>query len=264
MNNFTNRLIKISLAVASSFAFTTLASAQYVSTASLQKNTADQRLVDEIAFLNELIGKTLWIVPTSQSKYYAFYKKITKPEINYQDEFLPTQPTSFDVIELIKGVNYLGSREYAYRVRFADGMEGYLKAFSLGDTYIWRQHRLSNSLRDLESTSNDRFFTESPDAIRAAAAMVAAEKLEKEREQEEQRLAKEKELKKALIAAEKESKRKGGVRIGMSAKQVRASNWGAPNSINSTVTAHGVDEQWVYGTRSYLYFHNGVLTAIQN
>jgi hypothetical protein len=51
----------------------------------------------------------------------------------------------------------------------------------------------------------------------------------------------------------------------MTAKQViEKSSWGKPQSINRTTTRHGVHEQWVYGSRSYLYFENGVLTAIQN
>ena len=56
-----------------------------------------------------------------------------------------------------------------------------------------------------------------------------------------------------------------GVRIGMTAGQVLTnSSWGSPNSINRTVTARRTSEQWVYGNGNYLYFSNGVLTAIQN
>lgn len=62
----------------------------------------------------------------------------------------------------------------------------------------------------------------------------------------------------------KELAKRPGVRIGMSTKAVRASSWGSPESVNRTTTANGVREQWIYGSRSYLYFTNGVLTAIQN
>jgi hypothetical protein len=58
--------------------------------------------------------------------------------------------------------------------------------------------------------------------------------------------------------------RKEGVRVGMTAKQVLESSWGKPESVNRTTTASSVNEQWVYGGGSYLYFDNGVLTAIQN
>ena len=56
-----------------------------------------------------------------------------------------------------------------------------------------------------------------------------------------------------------------GVRIGMSADAVLAkSSWGKPASVNRTTTAYGTREQWVYKGHNYLYFTNGVLTAIQN
>lgn len=58
--------------------------------------------------------------------------------------------------------------------------------------------------------------------------------------------------------------RKGGVRIGMTAKYVREkTDWGEPQTINSTITSSGKREQWVYGDGDYLYFKNGILDAIQ-
>lgn len=60
-------------------------------------------------------------------------------------------------------------------------------------------------------------------------------------------------------------KKKPGVKIGMTAKQViEGSSWGKPQSVNRTTTANGVREQWVYGSGNYLYFHNGILQSIQN
>lgn len=53
-----------------------------------------------------------------------------------------------------------------------------------------------------------------------------------------------------------------GVSIGMTAGQVLQSNWGKPRKVNTTATANTVREQWVYGS-GYLYFENGVLTAVQ-
>ena len=65
-------------------------------------------------------------------------------------------------------------------------------------------------------------------------------------------------------ADERKRKRSKGVTIGMSKEDVLASSWGRPESVNSTTTSHGTSEQWVYGGGNYLYFENGVLTAIQN
>lgn len=71
----------------------------------------------------------------------------------------------------------------------------------------------------------------------------------------------------AVVAAEmkatKASRKREGVSIGMSEQQALDSSWGRPERVNRTTTAYGTREQWVYG-RNYLYFTDGVLTAIQN
>lgn len=77
-------------------------------------------------------------------------------------------------------------------------------------------------------------------------------------------LAKKAEAHKAALAEKAECDRRGGVRVGMTKAAVVASCWGKPKSINSTTTARGTTQQWVYGS-SYLYFdENGLLTTIQN
>ncbi len=50
--------------------------------------------------------------------------------------------------------------------------------------------------------------------------------------------------------------------VGMTAEQMRAS-WGAPDHINSTITANRRHEQWVYGSSQYVYFDDGVMTSLQ-
>ena len=74
------------------------------------------------------------------------------------------------------------------------------------------------------------------------------------------------------IALEKKQASAPGVKIGMTPNQViNDTSWGAPKKINRTTTSSGVREQWVYDHcgysrcyGGYLYFTNGVLTAIQN
>jgi hypothetical protein len=51
------------------------------------------------------------------------------------------------------------------------------------------------------------------------------------------------------------------VGLGMSTDDVIAS-WGKPGHVNTTVTAYGKHEQWVYGS-TYLYFEEGVLASYQ-
>jgi hypothetical protein len=70
----------------------------------------------------------------------------------------------------------------------------------------------------------------------------------------------------ALVHEVEEQKREArhrGVNVGMTEEQVLGSNWGRPMSRNTTITALGRHEQWVYGGNNYLYFENGVLTSIQ-
>lgn len=55
----------------------------------------------------------------------------------------------------------------------------------------------------------------------------------------------------------------GKVVLGMS-KEMCVAAWGNPILINRTLIHGLTSEQWVYGYGTYLYFDNGVLTAIQN
>lgn len=50
--------------------------------------------------------------------------------------------------------------------------------------------------------------------------------------------------------------------IGMTASEVRSSNWGSPSDINKTTTAYGVSEQWVYSNFKYIYLEDGIVTSI--
>jgi hypothetical protein len=107
-----------------------------------------------------------------------------------------------------------------------------------------------------------------PDSTLVDECFQQSAELEKK---EAERLVFETEAQKKQLAASKaaqekqarEWRKRGGVSIGMSQKQVLGSNWGRPEHVNRTITARGVREQWVYG-RSYLYFEDGVLTTIQN
>ena len=69
---------------------------------------------------------------------------------------------------------------------------------------------------------------------------------------------------KRVAAAERVEKKNRGVYIGMTQQEVIHSSWGKPHQINRTIMAHGTHEQWVYRIGSYLYFEDGILSAIQN
>lgn len=51
--------------------------------------------------------------------------------------------------------------------------------------------------------------------------------------------------------------------IGMTTEEVRQSTWGEPSDINKTTYAWGTKEQWCYSGYRYIYFEDGIVTAIQ-
>lgn len=55
----------------------------------------------------------------------------------------------------------------------------------------------------------------------------------------------------------------GKVVLGMN-KEMCIASWGNPININRTIVKGLTSEQWVYGWGTYLYFDNGVLSAIQD
>lgn len=75
-----------------------------------------------------------------------------------------------------------------------------------------------------------------------------------EQEKEERRHVEEKERQEYLANEPK---------IGMTADEIKASNWGNPEKINKTTYAWGVTEQWCYPNYKYIYFEDGIVTAIQ-
>lgn len=60
-----------------------------------------------------------------------------------------------------------------------------------------------------------------------------------------------------------QEKRLPAPKIGMTKKEVENSSWGKPTKINKTTTAYVVHEQWVYNNYKYIYFDDGIVTAIQ-
>lgn len=61
----------------------------------------------------------------------------------------------------------------------------------------------------------------------------------------------------------KQPSKKEEPRIGMTAEDVRKSTWGEPKNINKTTYIWGTKEQWCYSGYRYIYFENGIVTAIQ-
>lgn len=228
----------------------------------------------------ELVGKMFWYRPgTEQYPRYRLHLSASPDRhgiVRYEQEIFPSSLTKFEILEvLVLGKSRSGLQDaYVYKLRLEDGTMAYMEASSLGTyTGLPRRQLVDNVMipdpvtmaRNLDSASygNIYVFAEDP---REILERYSRQQREKSEELERERLAREVEVKKAeqaRIAVAKANAKKGGVRIGMTKKQVLASNWGSPDDVNRTTTVAGSFEQWVYDG-SYLYFQNGILTTIQN
>lgn len=66
------------------------------------------------------------------------------------------------------------------------------------------------------------------------------------------------------LRSEVAAKKTRGVYVGMNMTDALASSWGRPRNVRRTIVSTASHEQWIYGGGNYLYFENGLLTAIQN
>lgn len=209
------------------------------------------------AFYDYPIGKTYWIEPKLNaghaSSRIALYQTLHRDKIQAYDFFsgpmYPKHIMSLVPLERIcaSRSNVTGKRTCAYAVRLENGSIAYIRGELFGEhegaSYEARSWRVKTEYQG--DALDEKLYAENPAELKIRMH------------------AKEEANLKALAIAEKKHAAKGGVRIGMSKKQVLASNWGKPSSVNRTTSANGTAEQWVYDG-SYLYFQNGILRTIQN
>lgn len=127
--------------------------------------------------------------------------------------------------------------------------------------------RLPARIRNVTRLSDD-FITRERylDELRQRELLEEQLKAEREAREEANRRAEE-EFRRTCVA--RYGQRMGGliaegrVVLGMSCEMCEMA-WGAPCRINRTIVSGATHEQWVYGWHHYLYFDNGVLTAIQD
>jgi len=186
--------------------------------------------------IEEQIGKQYWIKANTK----AINRQIFKNELNsntYQNnEFVVTSDLKFDVIGWANDeINFPH-----LKIRFEDGKIAFIEV-AMWDFYKDVLPDVFNG--STYSDYTEYFFKGKPDQILASWKNNKVTQKAK---------------------ADAEYKAKGGVKIGMTKEAVLKSNWGKPSSVNKSTNANGVSEQWVYGTRNYLYFNNGFLTSIQN
>lgn len=254
------------------------ASAQYVTEAQKRADEQAARKEAERNHYMKLVGGTYWFQPHKMMNAAFYSKYVVYPRgslgVSIEDKFMPVETVSFVIEEfLFDRFNNVGRPTHIYKVRLQDGKVAFMKTDDFGsfNPDYPGYHYLTDGENERDLLWNDKILTRSPEDIRARREERARIKAEAEETARREVLAEkekvEREFQRRLVALKAEAaanKRKGGVRIGMTSKQVLNSSWGRPSDINRTTTAHGVSEQWVYNGSSYLYFTNGKLTAIQN
>lgn len=184
------------------------------------------------------VGKTFWVGSTDTRAQPIGFISRAEPGFTAYGQALKTGQT-FEVESVAAQGELL-----RYRILSDDGRELFIDS----DDF---EHALFSpeKYRDQGGEAFSRYqhlFTGPPEPFLSKAAAAA----------------KAREL--AQGAAQRERRARPGVHIGMSAAAARKSSWGAPEAINRTITARGIREQWVYPNGNYLYFDDGILTAIQN
>lgn len=245
-----------------------------------------QSLEQKKAEAMEYLGKRFHYAPNpSASDRIRFYEKIP-PSSHSQDPnflFTPLNATTF----IVRGVVMpppvffaLGDDEYILEIEFPDGKIGYVNVVGCcgikqnlfrgqvdgGKEYV-QFEGTSPSIDEIVAREKVRQEKQAQDEKARQEKQALEEQRAKERAQREARIAQEKAERERARKIEERKRRAVMLapRIGMTWQQVvNQTSWGKPYDINRTTTASGTREQWVYGDRRYLYFDNGVLTAIQD
>ena len=206
------------------------------STAFAQYESPYKNSEADYSALDEIVGKVYWIKANPNAIGRKTFKTSLDLGARIDTDFVVTSDVSFKVV----GWDLDSIKRPHLKVVFQDGKEAYIEVL------LWDQNKeiLENVFTGSDYHDwKEYFFKGNPDEILADWKKKKA---------------------KQKAQAQAEYKAKGGVKIGMTKAQVLKSNWGKPESVNTTTNAASVNEQWVYGGRNYLYFTNGVLTGIQN
>jgi len=212
--------------------------AQYASVADSKAQETSEKEAKLQTARNALINTQFWVVPNPKAITRLQFQEDT--DLHSNKAFVLTERTSFKVVGFEQG-KY--SDSYV-RVEFPDGKLAYLEEGASFDF----DYKKASLFRNVASRGKPCYdflecvLTESPEQLRAAEKTSRAK----------------------AAAAAAAWKARGGVAIGMTASQVRASNWGKPQKINRSSGSYGTHEQWVYDGNNYLYLQNGVVTSIQN
>ena len=227
---------------------TSVATAQYVSERDQREQEKAEKNKKFVEALEALRGKMFWYVPNPKAirrvKFIEPDESGDLPKRHRHTTFVVTAEASFVVSSYL-----YQDYDYYLQVTFPDGKIGYLTvnpiASNAPDKYPIIDQMYPTDGRAVFDFE-EFIYSKPPQEVFAANRKALADEAAK--------------VAKAAAAW----KARGGVRIGMTAEQVRKSNWGKPNKVNRTTSPNGLREQWVYDGSNYLYFENGVLITIQN
>jgi hypothetical protein len=220
------------LFVLGTFAFSQpiFAQQKYIADTASDKQT--ERATDFDSKVQKLIGRTFWLKPNLKAiGRVVFYESPSENAINFP----------FDKEISFVATGYEKTSHFRYlKVEFIDGQVGYLQL-------NWSNIGNDKIEKPIEFLLDDKTtIFEYADYIYPSPPSEFLKSYWEKRPKERQ-----------------DSKPKSPPRIGMTEAQVLASSWGKPTSVNTTITAYGNSEQWVYGNRMYVYFRNGKVSAIQ-
>lgn len=228
--------IKAAVALVVLAALVQPAVAQYAAVNTSGKQKREDEEEKRLSELQPFVGRKYWVAYNPNAKNRLIFNEVVDGRVT-GNVFVVTEPTSFEIVSFGRGsLNYP-------RIVFSDGKIAEFHAvpmISSDKKHIFYNEFAPGEDEDLSNTEN--LHTAPPEAYARA----------------EQR----KKTKRAAAAAA--WKAKSGVKLGMTAAEVRASQWGPPSKINRTITTTGTREQWVYGGHNYIYLENGLVTAIQN
>jgi hypothetical protein len=171
------------------------------------------------------IGQRFW---TSVFASLAPCPAVLCPNYEFGDTIRPG--TGFTLLGIFNGMG--GPLATFVQVRLDDGRVGFFLCCGPWDT------------QDPEAKTRE-YMAGVQRRLGAINALVAKERADREALREEER----------RCAA-------GWPQIGMTREEARRV-WCEPWTVNTTETARGLLEQWVYRDRGYLYFDDGRLVAIQ-
>jgi hypothetical protein len=193
------------------------------------------------SMLESLKGSRYWIVPNPKAISPYQFRELDEDGNPAEKKFVVTEPTSFIVHSYVYVEKEF--RRYA-RIVFEDDKDAALELsyylFESKPGPVTLFHNVFDPAGGPRMDFIEYVFTSPPKDIYLAEARQSALAIAFEA---------------ALIA-------RGDVKIGMNAKQVRASGWGKPAGINKKSDATGTYEEWIYEGKRSLHFTNGRLNSV--